>query len=536
MAGENIIEENIAGKLYGAPFLLGHKDESSFNAYTKGKEIQSYDILNEGENLFNRGMGILDDRIKDLKNDDESSEWGSIAEQLKNKTMGPFNGKEEALIDYLKKVNENLTKINEPAILEYVMSVLDYATEEAYASKNFKDMAIEQLTEKGKKNIGKKAQIRLLKGKSEEIANNIAAQLSGVPEAVEKINSDAIYKYFFQNKGLFKGIASYSRRGGTAGELVDTFADALAFSLANDPPKIPHIVNKEMKKIVESTGKAGEKRDSTYYWNEDISFHISIKNYQSLVKRALKQAERQEKETIEVQSTTKFENFFNYIGQQLDPALLSDEELIKNFTSYWANITYGYHYSSQLAEKDREIRQKIDEYITMFATSFIIIGTKGKKLQNNKKNYNSFVHFLFENGKRSFPALFFQFSGLGIIPSYELIEACSQYLPELEREAAKLNVEYYTNTPLQAVDKMSDGISNGNIAKKTKNGGIVLKKGTLRYYGTLEDIKQGRSVPGILEERFKRFVGKMSVKISLEIISESLYEIFRRYGVGGSKI
>lgn len=527
--------ENIAGKLYGAPFLLGHRDESSFNAYAKGKEIQSYNILADGEDLFSKGMDILDNRIKDLKNDDENSEWDSIAEQLKNKTTKPF-GKEQDLINYLKEVNKNLTKINEPAILEYVMSVLDYATKEAYASKNFKNMAIERLTKKGKKNIDKKTQTKLLKEKSEEIADNIAAQLSGDSEAVEKINGDRIYRYFFENKELFKGIASYSRRGGTAGELVDTFADALAFSLANDPPKIPHIVNKEMKKIVKSTGAAGEKRDSTYYWNEDISFHISIKNYQPLVKRALGQAKRQEKEKIEVQSTAKFDNFLNYIGQQLDPTLLSDKNLIKNFTSYWANITYGYHYSPQLADRDRLIRQKIDEYITAFAASFIIIGTKGKKLQNNQENYNSFIHFLFKNGGKSFPALFFQFSGLGIIPSYELIEACSRYLPDLKREAAKLNIEYYTNTPLQAVDEMSDGISNGNIAKKTSNGGIVLKKGTLRYYGTLENIKQGRNVSEILEERFKRFVEKMSVKINLEIISESLYKIFKKYGVGGFNV
>lgn len=539
--------ENIVGKLYGAPFLLGHEDQAAFKKYATTHDTRSFDILgNEGDNIFKEIKQTLAERISDFdKVENGCDHWHSIASSLKKATLSPFDDDEDKMQNFLKESNKNLAEI-EDDILTFVTGTLDEAASSAYKKGNFREMAARYLVKQEGQRYTKANIEAALSKQANKIADVINKAMSGDEKIIKKVNSDELLKYFFANNGkdFSKGVVFGNRKSGPAGELSNKFTDAFVFAIINNK-NIEKITAESINQIVEIVGGKGGKADLVFHYLEDFLIGISIKNYKKLRERALKRGNNtssEAKEAITLQSTTTLDNFLNYIAEHIDPQLKPSFKNLDSASSYWVNLAYGYHYSDQITKKDKELREMVDNYLRAFAISFIVTGTREKN--NDYDDYINFIDFLLSQ-KNNYPALFFQFSGLGIIPSYELVEACANYIDKLNRHAAEIKVGYYTSSPLQKVDKMGEdqdyidnnthekkGTEYGNlIAKGGKKGGWKVRQSKLDYYGTLDNIRINRNVDQILTERFKAFTEDLQVQITLDIIRGNLYEIFNKYGV-----
>ena len=125
---DNIMQ---VGRLYGAPFLLGHSEQRQFYAYRKsqsrkGISVTDENLFTKNSDIFTNGTKILKENLNNFiaSNEKVTQEWDEAYSILQSKTLNPFDNSEENLKNYLKKVNGNLKAIYEQDIILFIRDVL----------------------------------------------------------------------------------------------------------------------------------------------------------------------------------------------------------------------------------------------------------------------------------------------------------------------------------------------------------------------------------------------------------------------------
>ena len=422
MAGEN---------LYGAPYW----DRQTYSTWlSEGNSPEKDNILffTEDKTLTSSFSPIkkrLEERILDLRVDHSFTELLKSLHEQESRLLGCSEGNISTTIQDINKFLQE----EEQTILDWCLKML-------------KDTEINESVE-----LNPNAQIKPID------FSNIPATLQRLEDAVKRNKEKSSIAEMIH--ALAKGTLS-NKLAGPQGEL----AAAINMLFAKAKNKGLNITAKELIAQIPEffTGKSGVKIDIQIpYLEEPIP--ISVKNYSSIRNTSTQQLFNNDAfQDLTIQSGKGLVGFLKYLEANLDRDLQWNDIQLNNFNVYLINLFYFRYYQktkSMATDLIDNIREVINQLLTLYAPAFLMTGTSTEV----KKNSPSFYNRIMQQVKDGEAAVFFYLSGHGLLPMSEIIKILHK-----EEKNVKAKLELHTTNVennIPAVDVLD---ANGTEYKRSK--------------------------------------------------------------------
>lgn len=468
--------ENIAGRLYGAPYFPGFS-ETELKSYYQTLKID--DIETAHANF----RTIVKKRIDELKitENEAKKTMRDTASQVEQETIDLFFGDKQLLKQYLDAANDPRKLELDQKILELAKVIVDEAVkqrgEDTGKILNLTDTQIKNVYEA---NLSKK----YLKSVVEDLMDMFDQHDEKDKRKITKAIKNVIIRNFLNPTG--EGIELYSgREGGTVGEVASLLTLTTNTYVSKGINNIIDNLNN-----IKSVGGRGIKPDLTLL---DMSF--SVKNYGNKIRGKVKKFKATE---IEIHKGTKLHNIIQTIQENIDPGFGQENpDIMHQLNEYWVNISYLYNYGYK--DKDREIRDIFGELFRYYGIAFLVGGVQ-TPLKFKGESYLDHVQTILDNGKR---ALFLHIPGIGTIPMYVVLQELASAADQNDKSASiKINLNLSTKVAKETVDANNLG---------SDNQGVLVNGFT--YYGSLfggsRMLRRDESITNLLQKRYETYTQKL---------------------------